>query len=212
MYKIFYNNKIVYLSEEKITTMTATKIHFSDDKNIETALKNFLYNDLSGDLNIYGYPPLHELPANFVRYFRLIRAAGGIITDEPRRRLLYIRRRGVNDLPKGKLEPCEIAPEAAVREVCEECGIKKNNLSMNNIFYDRTFHIYVLETENVLKQNEWFSMTLAGHDTLVPQTEEEITEVNWLSLNDLRPFFANTYPSVADLMRKYIAGTHLPQK
>lgn len=56
-----------------------------------------------------------------------IEAAGGLIVNQ-KKEILFIYRNGKWDLPKGKIESEENPPEAALREVKEETGLKNVKL------------------------------------------------------------------------------------
>ena len=56
--------------------------------------------------------------------FRIIVAAGGLVINS-KGEFLLIKRLGLWDLPKGKVEDDEAIEVAAIREVEEECGIRK---------------------------------------------------------------------------------------
>ena len=61
--------------------------------------------------------------AAFAAEFTPVEAAGGIVVNN-RGEWLMIHRNGRWDLPKGHLEPYEMLPECAVREVAEETGVR----------------------------------------------------------------------------------------
>lgn len=148
---------------------------------------------------------LAELWENFKKQFIQIKAAGGIVTNKDDR-ILVIKRFGLWDLPKGKLEKNETIEEAAVREVEEECGIA--NLKIQTQI-DSMFHMYRspfhTEPNNlVLKETIWFEMLYSGSETPKPQTSENIDEVRWMTKDELPEFFNNTYPNLIELMEKYL--------
>ena len=62
------------------------------------------------------------LVEEFKACFTILEAGGGIVFNK-RGEFLVIERRGVWDLPKGKVDAGETIEEAAVREVREECGL-----------------------------------------------------------------------------------------
>lgn len=119
-------------------------------------------------------------------------AAGGAVTDE-RGRLLVIHRLGRWDLPKGKVDAGEALPEAAVREVKEECGLRE--VSIVRPLCD-TWHTYERNGEQHLKRTSWFLMRASGAERLVPQHEEDIREVAWMDADGVRRVKAGTYATV----------------
>ena len=116
---------------------------------------------------------------HFKSQFVEIPAAGGLVRNSEGA-FLFIKRLGVWDLPKGKIEKKETPELAAVREVEEECGL--SGLQVINQL-DSTFHIYrspYLPHPNnlVLKETKWFLMNYSGNEIPVPQVEEDIHEVS----------------------------------
>lgn len=113
---------------------------------------------------------------------RPIEAAGGIVFDPSTQQVLVIRRNGVWDLPKGKVEEGENPEEAAVREVSEETGISEVSCGP---LLGRTVHEYDIRGVRWRKTTHWYAMTLqesvdGGPHRLTPQHEEGITSVEWM--------------------------------
>jgi 8-oxo-dGTP pyrophosphatase MutT (NUDIX family) len=128
----------------------------------------------------------------FFALFLVIEAAGGLVYNE-QGQILAILRRGFWDLPKGKVEKKEPIHKAALREVEEETGVKHLRLGD---FLLETYHIYIdpRKQRRVLKRSHWYAMYCEGDAELVPQTEEDIELVCWLSKADFlakKPIFAN---------------------
>ena len=135
--------------------------------------------------------------AEFKKQFLFIEAAGGLVRNE-NKELLTIFRNGVWDLPKGKVEKGELIEEAAVREVEEETGVKIHKHYADSI--QKVYHVYSLKKKLVLKETSWFIMS-AKSMILIPQREEGITKVCWMSELDLEKIFAiNTYLSIKILL------------
>jgi 8-oxo-dGTP pyrophosphatase MutT (NUDIX family) len=129
---------------------------------------------------------------------RVIEAAGGLVRSNEDK-YLFIKRNGLWDLPKGKLELGEKKKDAAVREVEEECGIEVKKLGKKLL---KTYHIYELKGKIVLKISHWYKMRALANQALVPQLEEGITEVKWIGKEDWNLVRANTYPSIIDVLEK----------
>lgn len=89
--------------------------------------------------------------------------------------------------------------EAALREVEEECGI--SNLELSDEL-ESTYHTYWMNNKWVLKRSYWFKMNYSGNEKLVPQTEEDIEQVSWISINQLDEFKANTYASILEVIKE----------
>ncbi len=133
--------------------------------------------------------------AHFQSCFRLIQAAGGRVINEDNA-VLFIYRRDTWDLAKGKVDKGETLEEAAVREVKEECGLVDLHLQS---FLLATYHIYEIKHKWVLKTTFWYNMSATKHQPLIPQLEEEITDMRWFAPSD-QEWRSNTFPSIADVM------------
>jgi len=126
----------------------------------------------------------------------LIKAAGGIVSNEANK-YLFIFRNGKWDLPKGKIEKGENSRVAAIREVQEECGV---SIDSSGDKICNTYHIYENKGELIIKKTAWYWMRAFKQEKLIPQLEEGITDVRWLSPGDLMMVRQNTYPLISDLL------------
>jgi 8-oxo-dGTP pyrophosphatase MutT (NUDIX family) len=198
MIKIYYNNKIILFSEHPTSDFGFTKIHFLNEVEIKISLKEFLEVENSSYLNIYGNT-ITEIPDYFFEIFHFVEAAGGFVINSSGE-FLFIKRLGFYDLPKGKIEANETPEVTAIREVCEECGIFENEIKVLDKLPE-TYHIYFYNYKYFLKKNHWFLMDYSGKHTLKPQTEEDITEIVWLSFDFIHLFLERTYPSLRDMVK-----------
>jgi len=139
---------------------------------------------------------LSELFEHFKSCFKYIEAAGGLVYNSDAQ-ILAIYRLNKWDLPKGKVEKGESVREAAVREVEEECGISGVKIVKE---INSTYHTYWIKGKFVLKRTYWYKMSYLGSEELIPQTEEDIQEVKWLSQDNLSEFKSNTYASILEVM------------
>ncbi len=135
-----------------------------------------------------------KLWKNFQNNYKLIEAAGGVVKKG--NAILAIYRLGKWDLPKGKMEKGESREESAIREVEEECGISKLKIVRE---LPSIYHTYTLKDQRILKVTYWFEMSTTFSGKLVPQTEENITEVKWVE--DVNEILENTYPSIGEMVR-----------
>lgn len=126
-------------------------------------------------------------------------AAGGIVENE-NREILFQFRRGVWDLPKGKLDDGESIEECAAREVEEETGLK--NVELGELL-GITTHYYVERGVEIEKETYWYAMKVKGKQRLVPQTEEDITDLKWVKEQDLPQYLSNTYSTIIEVVEKY---------
>lgn len=126
----------------------------------------------------------------------MIKAAGGLVRNA-NNDYLFIYRNKKWDLPKGKVENGEKMKEAALREVEEECGVK---IFKNGEKLCKTYHVYELSGEIVLKKTNWYDMKVKGTPKLIPQKEEGITKAGWYSKKELDPLLKNTYLLIFDVL------------
>ena len=140
-------------------------------------------------------PDVDALWADFQACFKIIEAAGGYVLNENGELLVFFRR-GSWDIPKGKIDPGETPEQAALREVMEETGLQ--NLSLG-VFMMHTWHTYVLKGERILKKTWWYRMQTTDH-TLIPQTEEDITEICWVNPAEWLRTESNVYPSIKEVI------------
>jgi len=136
------------------------------------------------------------LKSAFFKHFTLIKAAGGLVKNGAGE-ILLILRRGKWDLPKGKLDKGETLEACALREVSEETGLK--NLELGQLI-QITFHTYSLFGKHILKETHWYAMTAKGKESLVPQTEEDITEIRWVKKTELKKYLSNTFETIAEIL------------
>lgn len=199
MVKVFSLNKTIYLTsnlmdyQQKKDTVLV-KIHLLDELRM-------MYDELINKnqfMEVYFYYENEKLLLTaFSSLFKTINAAGGLVKNK-KGEFLFIFRNGKWDLPKGKIEKGEATEIAAVREVEEECGISELKITKE---LESTYHTYQIKEKDVLKRTYWFEMVCDDISALVPQTEEGITEVKWLSKNDLQQVYDNTYDSIKEVMK-----------
>lgn len=133
--------------------------------------------------------------------FRHIDAAGGLVQNEDNE-YLCIFNRGRWTLPKGHVEWREPLEDAAVREVIEETGISKVDLGEKMMV---TYHTFRRGRRWVLKITHWFGMKGLKNETLVPQAEEGIEAVDWLSKKKWTQVADESYPLIRSLFEEEFA-------
>ena len=118
--------------------------------NFLQELKEFHYEDVSFSI----LPDFYNETKNLIKQdFKIIDAAGGVVSNEKGKRLLIYRLKKW-DLPKGKLDKGENFKMAAIREVEEETGVKvKLKKSITT-----TWHTYTIRNNPILKRNKWYAM------------------------------------------------------
>lgn len=134
--------------------------------------------------------------------FRVIKAAGGVVVKGDKRLLMF--RRGVWDLPKGKLDDGESSRQGAAREVFEETGVR---VSVGERICT-TWHTYNLNGNRILKRTKWYQMSVVDDSRMAPQAEEDIEKLAWLDGKETKLALTNSFSSI----RYVIDEAHKGQK
>lgn len=197
MYKVFINEgELVVANQKDSTTLNCDRmVEYQDKKTIRDVV-NALEANLSQNICLLGEDS-ESIWKQFCSGYKLIEAAGGLVKNE-KGEILFIFRRGKWDLPKGKLEKGESIEECALREVEEECGIKHLKTIKE---LPSTYHTYLLKGKPILKRSYWYEMTAPGNQALIPQLEEDITEIKWISSNELSSILENCFSSIKEVLK-----------
>ena len=131
---------------------------------------------------------LHRLPQ--------MAAAGGLVLADGHG--LLIRKHGLWDLPKGKLDRQERPERCAIREIAEETGLPPALLSVRAPLC-RSSYISYYSFGPVNKTVDWFLLDYAGQltDPLTPDLSEDIDLCQWVALAGL--------PEIPPAARPYLA-------
>jgi 8-oxo-dGTP pyrophosphatase MutT (NUDIX family) len=198
---IFFENTPVYLSDdlipykEDLLAEDTLLINKFTNRWLDEFLQKQEWENYSKVI-VLG-ENISNLKKKFFGNFKIIKAGGGLVLNE-KGELLLIFRRGKWDLPKGKLEEGEAIDECALREVQEETGLKKVSLSKP---LGSTFHTYYERNKWILKESIWFQMMTNSEEQLIPQQEEDITEIKWVSLDQVKNYEQNMYPALIPLIK-----------
>jgi 8-oxo-dGTP pyrophosphatase MutT (NUDIX family) len=197
--KIFINEKYVELLESKPGNLLPEEhvIEYTSVKQLKKTFQVFEENDHQMKLVIWSDKEDISLKRDFFHLFKRVDAAGGLVKNE-KGEMLFIFRLGKWDLPKGKLAEKETPGEAALREVKEETGLLELRITGS---LPSTFHIYTRKGKQILKQTYWFEMEAKSAQSLIPQMEEEISEVRWVGREDLKTVLSNTYESIREFLK-----------
>ncbi|MBL4754147.1 MAG: NUDIX domain-containing protein [Flavobacteriales bacterium] len=198
MYKIFINDKPLYLVEkfsEYQDYNTSLLVNFHGQEDLGFGIETLENQRHVLSLMVFN-ADLNKLWDAFRKDYKFIEAAGGLIENADSQHLL-IYRNGKWDLPKGKLEPNETTEEAAIREVEEECGI--GDLIIRHKL-PSTLHTYQQKGVRILKETHWYAMAYAGSETPKPQKEEGIEKAVWLTPQEIEEASSNTYGSIIDVL------------
>lgn len=122
--------------------------------------------------------------------FKIIKAAGGVVIKD--RKMLLMFRRGVWDLPKGKLDDGESSRQGAAREVEEETGVR---VAVGERICT-TWHTYKLNGNRILKRTKWYLMSVLDDRNMTPQEEEDIEQLAWLDQRQTKKALTNSFSSI----------------
>lgn len=192
MYKVFYNEKAIILTEKPIENVKT--LQFITENQFEEAL-DILKNSNVREINIYHHN-LEMLWDKFQHNFHYLEAAGGLVKNN-QNEFLFIHRLNKWDLPKGKVEFGETTEVAAIREVEEECGIR--NLFLKDLIV-KTYHIY-FQQDLKLKATYWYEMNYEGNESLTPQLEEGIGVAAWKNKAEIQGILTNTYENIKIVLK-----------
>jgi ADP-ribose pyrophosphatase YjhB (NUDIX family) len=138
-----------------------------------------------------------ELVKALKRHFKIIEAAGGVVSKDDRILLMYRLKKW--DLPKGKLDKDEKSKIGAVREVEEECNVK---VRLEHKICS-TWHTYMQNGSRMLKKTKWYTMTCLDDTQMKPQLEEDIEQLIWVDQVQAKILLADSYCSINYVVDKY---------
>lgn len=193
---IYHNDKKIILTDNMPTADLSNNFTLLswEEYSKQPDLDNYPEETL-----ILHHPEIDELKAHFFSCFTIIKAAGGLVLDVDGK-ILFIKRRGKWDLPKGKMESGETPENTAIREVEEETGITALKIIKP---LTETYHIYKEANSQILKISYWYLMETENLQQLKPQEEEDITEAVWFKKEDLNIPLSNTYQNIIDVTEAF---------
>jgi 8-oxo-dGTP pyrophosphatase MutT (NUDIX family) len=201
--KIYFDDRPLFLCDE-INEEINKYIHHDDavfmDEFSAPSINSIIHEMHLQKIHagVFFYNDLEKLKKAFWKKFIIIKAGGGLVKNE-KDELLFIYRRGKWDLPKGKLDKGETIEQCAVREVEEETGLKYVKLIS---LLTTTYHTYNENGKHFLKESHWFNMQTKSGQALIPQLEEQITKLQWVTEKRISSLLNNTYPSIVDVIQE----------
>ncbi len=200
MYKIYFDKRFIFISSQPDRMQKYRLFYkYHDIDELYAKISAFIRNNEISSLNIYSYK-INSLWNAFRAYFENRIASGGLLYND-NEELLFIRRRSKWDIPKGHLSENESVRECAVREIEEETGLIAGEAML---ILNPTYHIYKKDEKWVLKETHWYVFNDTGEGKAAPQVSEDITEVRWLSREEIKYVHQNTWPSVSDVIHEAI--------
>lgn len=189
MYKIFYLDKPIVITDVKSDNKNVHNIKFKDF-NLKKALKNLSKTNISS-IRIIGKDK-EKLLKKFLKLLPKIIAAGGKVLNQ-KGEILFIFRNNKWDLPKGKAEYNESIADTAIREVKEETGVTKLVITKP---LEITYHIFKKNNTFRLKVTYWFEMKSMADNQLTPQVEEGITKAEWINNSEIDKIKKKCYANI----------------
>ena len=201
MYKVFVNDVPIILSTEKYIGKNYTSIPIK-----RADLKKIIKKVAKGELNYINlyHPKEHKLLKHLKKKLPVVIAGGGLVRNE-KGEILFIKRNGKWDLPKGKLEKRETIKECAVREVMEETGVK--DLKLGDLL-QVTYHVFKRNNKFKLKETHWYNMYMEYAAELIPQPSEGIKKVRWRNFEKAQKSLLKSYENIKLLFPKEYLITH----
>lgn len=198
MYKVFFKDRTVFFGDDFSKVFGRNNGLFYKYNNLQELTELvYLFNELNRINKLFIFhDDILALFEEFKACFNYVDAAGGIVMRSDGK-FLIMKRDGMWDLPKGKLEKKESVEDAALREVGEETGLKGLRITQPVL---STYHTYQITDAMTLKKTKWFEMYYDGKEDPVPQTDENITDVQWVEPGNTDFIRKNTYASVLDVL------------
>ncbi|PWH87068.1 NUDIX hydrolase [Brumimicrobium oceani] len=200
MYKVFVDNLSICFQKDSFFKSNISSDFFPTVaiNKYKSFLKEIERLNVKEEVFIQSPNPVEQVKEVFAD-FEWIEAAGGIVQNTKTKKLLFIFRNGLWDIPKGKIEKDENPKEGAIREIEEECGLK--NLKITSEL-SPTYHVYFAYGKHFIKKTYWFTLE-TKEEKVEPQTEEGITEVQWFNKYDLSIIKKNTFASILEVMEEF---------
>jgi len=194
VYKLYFSDRVVIIDEDA-TGYDSAEVAFTAPGDPSIAKAKLLQKLQTTKRLVLIAADAEALFRSITGEFPYIEAGGGLVTNH-RGEILMIFRHGRWDLPKGKLECSECIEECAAREVEEETGLSGVKLGPKLTV---TTHFYRLNGDWVMKKTTWYAMTYEGTAEPVPQAEEDITGIEWVSPGKLDSYLRSTYSTFVDV-------------
>jgi hypothetical protein len=196
-YKVYYNNRVIWITDgiDSLDVAPSFRISHYPGNNILEEWKIFKLDETIASWVLVG--KTQDIWKEFRKLFKIIKAGGGLVKNS-KEEYLFIFRNKKWDLPKGKMNKGEDIEETALREVEEECGIRKLKIVK---CIGKSYHLYELKGEMALKKITWFEMSSIDESAPKPQEEEGIEKVVWVKPKEFKSWKGEMYPSVWDIVK-----------
>jgi len=203
MYKVFNNASLIIINSKAIYNENNLKnLRIDNEKDMKSFTEMLISKKITTDTLLYSDNE-NQLFELFKSQFKIIYAAGGVVNKpigEDGKLLLFIKRLGFWDFPKGKIEKGEDPATAAIREVMEETSIDKLKIEKE---LPSTWHIYEHKGRWILKKTHWYEMTTSSKKIPHPQTEEDIEIAEWRNFHEAAELMNQSYRSLKEGFKEY---------
>jgi 8-oxo-dGTP pyrophosphatase MutT (NUDIX family) len=208
MYKVFVDHKPVIFIESKDLVKKQPSVKVEEITSFPKSIRVKLREEVTLDepLQIICKNPKESFKAVFSEFLK-IKAAGGLVQRNSK--FLLIKRKGLWDIPKGKIDKKEAKEDAAVREVAEECGIHGHGIVAPLVV---TYHTMKWKGRLALKRTDWYMMKYKGPSHVTPQLNEGISKVKWMPEEQMLGIRGRTYGSINQVLDAYVAYSKEKQK
>ncbi|WP_410881196.1 NUDIX hydrolase [Myroides sp. DW712] len=195
MYKVFVNDKPLFLTD-KIEKETDFQLFLLDSVDIDKIIIKYFQNKID---KAFLYHPDEKAMMKRLKEKIPVQKAGGGVVYNSEGKVLFIKRNGKWDLPKGGIEKHEEIEDTAMREVEEETGVSQLKVTKK---LPKTYHVFKRNGKYRLKITSWFEMTTSYEGTLVGQAEEGIEEVVWFDKEQIKAAMSNSYENIKLLVEE----------
>jgi 8-oxo-dGTP pyrophosphatase MutT (NUDIX family) len=189
MYKVFVNDKPLFLTNE-ISKETDFQLFLLESIDIEQLIIKMFQNKIQ-KASLY-YPDEKVILKKLKEKIPVCKAGGGLVFNK-KGEVLFILRNGKWDLPKGGIERDEEIADTAMREVEEETGVDKLEITRK---LQKTYHIFKRNGKYKLKITHWFEMQTNFEGTPFPQANEGIEKAVWLNPEQIKEALKNSYENI----------------
>ena len=189
MYKVFVNDKPLFLTNE-ISKETDFQLFLLESIDIEQLIIKMFQNKIQ-KASLY-YPDEKVILKKLKEKIPVCKAGGGLVFNK-NGDVLFILRNGKWDLPKGGIEREEEIADTAMREVTEETGVDKLEITRK---LQKTYHIFKRNGKYKLKITHWFEMQTNFEGTPFPQANEGIEKAVWLNPEQIKEALKNSYENI----------------
>jgi len=189
MYKVFVNDKPLFLTNE-ISKETDFQLFLLESIDIEQLIIKMFQNKIQ-KASLY-YPDEKVILKKLKEKIPVCKAGGGLVFNK-NGDVLFIFRNGKWDLPKGGIEREEEIADTAMREVEEETGVDKLEITRK---LQKTYHIFKRNGKYKLKITHWFEMQTNFEGTPIPQSNEGIEKAVWLNPEQIKEALKNSYENI----------------